>query len=93
MIRGTYEDSQANEFIEHINEVLRMVKEQGETIAVTEQGKVIARVVPTNEQKSSFAERDAAAWEDLKRIASELGPYWPENTDVVEIVHDIRRDL
>jgi prevent-host-death family protein len=83
----------ANELVERINEILRIVKEEGETIEVTEQGKVIARVVPASEQKSSVEEKDAAAWEELKRIASELGPYWPENTDAVEIVRDVRRDL
>lgn len=36
---------------------------------------------------------DAAAWEDLKRLAEELDPYWPEDKDAVETVHSIRRDL
>ena len=36
---------------------------------------------------------DAAAWQDLKRLASELDPYWPKNIDAVEVVRDIRRDL
>ena len=38
-------------------------------------------------------ESDAAVWADLKRIASELDPYWPKNVDAVDIVRDIRRDL
>jgi antitoxin (DNA-binding transcriptional repressor) of toxin-antitoxin stability system len=82
-----------HELVEHIDEILRMVEEEGETIDVTKQGKVIAHLIPASEQKSSVAESDAAAWEKLKRIASELGPYWPENTDAVDIVRDVRRDL
>ena len=38
-------------------------------------------------------ESDDAAWVDLKRIASELDPYWPKNVDAVDIVRDVRRDL
>lgn len=81
------------ELKEHIDEILRMVEEEGETIDVTKRGKVIARLVPTSKPKQTVEEKDAAAWEELKRIASELGPYWPENTDAVEIVRDVRRDL
>jgi prevent-host-death family protein len=81
------------ELKEHIDEILRMVEEEGETIDVTKRGKVIARLVPTSNSKQTAEEKDAAAWEELKRIASELGPYWPENTDAVEIVRDVRRDL
>ena len=81
------------ELKERIDEILRMVEEEGETIDVTKRGKVIAHLIPASEQESSVAESDAAAWEKLKRIASELSPYWPENTDAVEIVHNIRRDL
>ena len=80
------------ELKEHIDEILRMV-EEGESIDVTKRGKVIAHLIPASEQKSSVEEKDAAAWAELKRIASELGPYWPENTDAVEIVRDVRRDL
>lgn len=72
------------ELKEHIDEILRLVEEEGESIDVTKRGKVIARVVPASEQKSSVEEKDAAAWAELKRIASELGPYWPENTDAVQ---------
>ena len=36
---------------------------------------------------------DSAAWEELKRLAEELDPYWPENIDAVESVRSIRRDL
>ena len=83
-----------HEFIERISEILDMVVENGETIEITDHGKVIAHVVPVSEPKQSVEENDAAAWADLKRIASELAPYWSDkNVDAVEIVRDVRRDL
>ena len=76
-----------------IDEILHML-EEGETFEVTEQGRVIAHVVPVSEPKQSVEQRDSDAWANLKRIASELAPYWPDkNIDAVEIVRDVRRDL
>jgi len=54
-----------------------------------------AMVVDLHSSKSMriVEESDAAVWANLKRIASELDPYWPKNVDAVEIVRDVRRDL
>jgi len=85
--------SEVRELKERIDKILRMFQE-GEPIEVTDHGKVIAHVVPVSEPKQSVEENDAAAWADLKRIASELAPYWSDkNVDAVEIVRDVRRDL
>ena len=82
-----------HEFIERISEILDIAVENGETIEITDHGKVIAHVVPVSEPKQSV-EQNAAAWADLKRIAAELAPYWSDkNVDAVEIVRDVRRDL
>ena len=83
---------EAQELKEHIDELLRLIKEEGETIEVTDHGEVIARLVPTRKPKQS-REQDAAAWAKLRQLAEELPPYWPEDIDVVEIVRDARRDL
>jgi hypothetical protein len=37
--------------------------------------------------------RDDTAWNDLKQIATELEPYWPENIGAVETIHDCRREV
>jgi antitoxin (DNA-binding transcriptional repressor) of toxin-antitoxin stability system len=84
---------EGRELVARINEILRLIKENGETIEITDKGKVIAHVVPTNASEKAIEKSDAAAWDDLKRLAVELDPYWPENTDAVEIVRNIRRDL
>lgn len=84
---------EGHELMARINELLRLIKEGCETIEITEKGKVVAHVVPTNTHEKAIEKSDATAWEDLKRLAVELDPYWPENTDAVEIVRNVRRDL
>ena len=83
----------ANELIEHIDEILRMVEEEGETIDVTKRGKVIARVVPASEPEQPL-KRDAKAFlAEIDRLATEIGASWKGNMDAVEAVRDVRRDL
>jgi len=85
--------SEVRELKERIDKILRMFQE-GEPIEVTDHGKVIAHVVPVSEPKQPVEQSDAAAWADLKRIASELAPYWSDkNVDAAEIVRDVRREL
>lgn len=86
---------EAQELKERISELLRLVEEEGETIEVTRDGEVITRLVPpARTSKQPVEQSDAAAWADLKQIASELAPNWPDkDVDAVEIVRDVRRDL
>jgi antitoxin (DNA-binding transcriptional repressor) of toxin-antitoxin stability system len=92
-VRELLDKQELQELKERINKILRMFEED-ETVEVIDHGKVIAHVVPVSEPKQSVEQRDAAAWADLRRIASELAPYWPDkNIDAVEIVRDVRRDL
>jgi antitoxin (DNA-binding transcriptional repressor) of toxin-antitoxin stability system len=44
---------EVNEFIERIDEMLRMVEEEGETIEITKQGEIIARMEPVRKQTQS----------------------------------------
>ena len=78
------------ELTERIDEILRLVKEKGETFEVMEHGEVVAHIGPARESEQAVEDSDAAAWAKLKRIAAELEPYWPENVDAVEIVRDVR---
>ncbi len=81
------------ELLERIDEILRLIKEKGETIELTDNGETIATLVPAGESQSSIEEKDSAAWAKLRKIAEDLAPYWPKDSDAVEIVHDVRRDL
>ncbi len=84
---------EVQELRERIDEILHMLEER-ETVEVIDHGKVIAHLVPVSEPKQPVEQRDSDAWANLKRIASELAPYWSDkNIDAVEIVRDVRRDL
>lgn len=84
---------QERELLTRINELLRLIEEEGETIEIIDKGKVVAHLVPTNVPEKATPKSDAAAWEDLKRLAEKLDRYWPANVDAVETVRSIRRDL
>jgi antitoxin (DNA-binding transcriptional repressor) of toxin-antitoxin stability system len=44
---------EVNEFIERIDEMLHIVVEEGETIEITKQGEIIARMEPVRKQAPS----------------------------------------
>ena len=81
------------ELKERIDEILRMVEEEGETIDVTKRGKVIAHLVPASEPEKPIKRDTKAFLEELDRLAAEIGSAWKGNMDAVEAVRDVRRDL
>ena len=84
------EQLSVQELKERIDELLRLVKEKGKTFDVIQQGEVVARLVPTSEPGDASKKNNDAAWDELKRIALELDPYWPKDIDAVEAVRDAR---
>jgi prevent-host-death family protein len=83
----------ANELIEHIDEVLRMVEEDGETIEITNHGEVIAQLVPVPEPQSSVKSAKRDVWVDIDRLSAEIGVHWSPDVSAVDAVRDVRRDL
>ena len=79
-----------HEFIERISEILDMVVENGEIIEITDQGKVIAQVVPVSEPKQPVKRDTSEAWENLKRLSTELSAHWPQDVTAVDAVRDVR---
>jgi prevent-host-death family protein len=75
----------------HISEILRQVEENGETVAVTNHGTVVAHLVPV--RRPPTAEEVSAIFAELDRVAAEIGAYLPEDADAVEMVRDVRREL
>ena len=77
------------------SEVLRRVREHGETIAVTYRGRVVAHIVPAGPSSGGSIEREEldAIWTDLDRLAAEIGARWPANVTAAESVREGRRDL
>ena len=79
------------ELKEHTSEIVRRVRDDGETIDITYRGEVVATLAP--KQKHSQEERDAF-WERLDKlredIAAQLGP---EPIDVVELLNVERMEI
>ena len=84
------------ELKEHMTDVLRRVEEDGETIEVSDQGRIIARIVPPGEASDVRADRLEAterALAGLKQLGEELSKSWPDGFSAVDAVRDVRRDL
>lgn len=77
------------ELTERIDEILRLVKEKGETFEVTEHGEVVARLGPAREPKQVVEESDAA-WAELDHLSAEISAHWPEGISAVDAVRDAR---
>ncbi len=82
-----------DELREHINEILRVVEEEGETVEVTRRGKVIARLVPAPRAQQPVKQDLKAFWAEMDRLGAEIGAHWKGDMDAVEAVRDVRRDL
>jgi len=78
---------------EHINEILRMIKEEGETIEVTDGSEVIAHLVPVDKSSQPKKPHHESFWKRIDKYAAELGSQLPEKVDAVEIIRDVRREL
>ncbi len=83
---------EVQELKERIGEILRMV-EEGETIEITNNGEVIAHLVPVGRPKSSAEPAKRDVWAGLDRLAAEISAHWKGGMDAVEAVRDVRRDL
>ncbi len=77
----------------HIDEVLRMVEEDGETIEITNHGKVIAHLVPVCMQQTTTNPAKKDVWADLESLAEEISTHWPAEVSAVDAVRDVRREL
>ncbi len=82
-----------SELLKHIDEVLRMVEEEGETIEISNHGEVIAHLVPATGPQSLAKPTKRDVWADLERLASEISTHWPAEVSAVDAVRDVRRDL
>ena len=79
--------------IEHIDEVLCILANEGETIEITNHGEVIAHLVPVHTPQYSTESAKRDVWTDLDRLAAEISANWPSNVSAVDAVRDVRREL
>ncbi len=92
-----------DELATRTSEVIRRVRENGETLDVTEGGQVVARVIPAEQPRSSQPEqpddpgarREAArAWmRDMEPLIADLATVWPKGVSAQDVVNDVRREL
>lgn len=75
------------ELKQQTSELIRRVRETGDEIYVTHRGKVVARIIPI----APTPEQEAGQWDDLDRLAQEIGKRWPAGTSAAEAVTEARR--
>lgn len=84
---------EAHELEERISEVLRQVREDGESIEITNSGEAIAHLVPVYRPQPKSPQEAQAFLDDLDRLAEEIGKHWPEGVSAVDAVRDVRYEL
>ena len=75
------------ELKQQASELIRRVRESGDEIQVTYHGKVVARLLPV----APKAEEAGRRWDDLDRLADEIGKRWPEGVTAAQAVSEARR--
>lgn len=81
---------------ERTSEIIRRVREDKETIAITYRGREIAQIVPTT-TPPTYTESDRAhdlkVWVEMEDLAKEIGALWPKGLSAEEAVREQRREL
>ena len=74
------------------SELLRLVRDEGETVEVTYHGRAVARLVPVRQPDAPAL--TAAEWRArADALAKRIGERWPAGASAVEAVREQRRDL
>jgi prevent-host-death family protein len=88
------------ELKEHASRILREIQDRGETVQITNRGKVVARLVPEStrlvRQRTLTADERAniaATLVDIDALAAEIAEYWPKGASAVDAVREQRREL
>jgi prevent-host-death family protein len=87
------------ELKQRATQILRRVREEGETVEVTYRGRVVARIVPVQDAKkraqvNNPTDEEIAAWfAQVERTAAEISAHWPEGVSAVDAVREQRREL
>ncbi len=81
------------ELEEHISEILHQVQETGEIVDVTNDGEIIAHLVPVSTAQLPAEVLGGAVWTDLDRLRAEIAAHWKGSTNAVDALRDVRREL
>ena len=78
------------ELKQRTSEVLRRVRERGETVEISYRGEIVARIVPTTRHVASSA-KARKVWHDIDRVAEEIAKRWPRGVSAVRALRETRR--
>lgn len=73
------------ELKENAPQLVRRVREDGESIAITYYGEVVARIVPVRKPEPT-----EDIWATLDALSAEIGHKWQGSTDINEIMAEER---
>jgi prevent-host-death family protein len=77
------------EFKQKASQLIRMARETGGEVRVTNHGKVVAYLIPVTESHSKEAiER---SWSKLDTLAAEISIHWPKGVSATEAISEVRR--
>lgn len=78
--------------LNELPEAMRIVLEHGEALDVTDQGEVVARLVPVAPARAvrSGLAADLAA---LDALSARISAAWKDDMSAVEAINDVRREL
>ena len=79
------------ELKQETSKIMKSVRENGETFAVTYRGETIARIVPVK-QPQEPDEEISATFTSLEELIAEIGEINIGSVSAVEMVNDVRRD-
>ena len=79
-----------SELEQRVGQVLHEAQEAGETVGVTERGRLLAYVVPVQQSEPASSRGAQAFLDELDAFAEEIGQYWPEGVSAVDAVKDVR---
>jgi prevent-host-death family protein len=71
------------------SQILRRVRDKGETVEITYHGRVIARLVPAHEPEPK-APTMADVWRDLDELTKEISKYWPKGVSALDAIREDR---
>jgi prevent-host-death family protein len=75
------------ELKQQASKLIRRVRESGDEIQVTLHGKVVARILPVGPTPQDAR----SAWDNLDRLAAEIGKRWPEGVAAAQAVDEGRQ--
>jgi prevent-host-death family protein len=78
------------ELKERASDIVRRVREDGEEVAITFRGVVIARLVPASRPRPS-PRRVRGAWSEVEQVAREIEGRWPKGVSARRAVRKGRR--